>query len=196
MIKTGSKKHPAISRKLKKVYRRSGSVRNWQLFLQTFSRNRSLKRYAARSLDAAISSLQQSMTKNLVSNAEKKILRQVPRYFKNKEMRVFRHDKMQTIDHLAHQKELGEEELHSIRKNLKDLQYDKLLTTKATKKKYYDKLTNKLGSLQDCRIELQLLEEINQQYASTQIQKLVNRRIEKKRRLAGEVTKELSAQNN
>ena len=65
-----------------------------------------------------------------------------------------------------------------------------------TKKKYYNKLMKKLGSLQDCRIELQLLEEINRQQASIKIQKLVNKRVEKKNRLASEITNELKGQNN
>jgi len=196
MIETDSKKHPSISRQLKKVYHRSGAVRNWQLFLQTFSRNRSLKRYAARSLDAAISGMKEFMTSNLVDKAKKKMLRKVPRHFKNKGMRVFRHDKWQAIDHVTHQKELGDDQLHSIRKNLKDLQYDNLMASADTKKKYYNKLMKKLGSLQDCRIELQLLEEINRQQASIKIQKLVNRRVEKKNRLASEITNELKGQNN
>jgi CHAD domain-containing protein len=192
MIKTGSKKKFAIPGKLKKLYVQSGTVRNWQLFIQTFSRNRSLNRYAVRRLDAATDNLRQLMTKNLVSKAGAKMLQQVPRHFENEGMRAFRHNKIKAIEQFAHQKKLADEELHAIRKSLKDLQYDKLLTGARAKKKYYKKLTEKIGSLQDCRIELQLLQEINQQQSSTRIQKLVNNSLQKKNRLAGEITRELN----
>lgn len=194
MLQTASKKSPAIPRKLKKLYAQSGIVRNWQLFIQTFSRNRTLKRYAERRLETAAADMQQMMTENLVSNAAAKMLKRLPDRFTKKEIQDFRHQKIKAIGKLADQPKPRDEQLHSIRKGLKDLQYDKLLASKPAKKKYYKKLSEKLGSLQDCRIELQLLEEINQQQPSTKIQKLLNSNAGKKERLVKQITRTLNSQ--
>lgn len=192
MVNTGSKEKLSLPRRLKKVYRRTGQLRNWQLFMQTFSRNRNLKRYAARSLDTAMENLRQAMQKNLLVKAKAKLLKKIPGECRKNDMQVFRHNKMRVIDDLSGLQQFKDDDFHTIRKNLKDLQYDNLLTKDSHRKKYYKVLTEKLGALQDCRMELQLLEEINRHQASTKIQKLLNNNLQKKNRLLHEIKSELN----
>lgn len=192
MIKSGDKKHSSIPKKLKNVYHHTGVVRNWQLFMQTFSRNRSLKRYALRNLDIALASLRQSMTRDLVRKAAKKLLSRIRGKVEKKQVLAFRHNTLQDIDRLAHRKISNEDDLHAIRKNLKDLQYDKLAGHTGAEKRYYKRLTEKIGALQDCRIELQLLQEINHQHSSARMQRMLNKKIRNKNRLLNDVRTDLT----
>jgi len=121
----------------------------------------------------------------------KKLLHRLPDKLGKNRIRTFRDNTLRDIDRLSHEPIPQADSLHAIRKDLKDLQYDKLLGHSPSEKKYYKKLSDSIGAIQDCKVEVQLLEEINHAHYSTRLRHLLNNKIQKKARLINEVKKEL-----
>lgn len=119
-----------LPKELRKLYGITGEIRDSQLQLEriknTHQNNVELKEYADL-LNSIIRNnrkkLKKKLSGNLLAASEKKIIKRLPEAFDMKRIVDFAQDKINKMEVLRQTRNNEDDDIHSIRKNLKDVMY-------------------------------------------------------------------------
>lgn len=173
----GAKEKIIIGRDLKKVYRIAGSIRDLQLQeerLRSLVSEESKKLLAyflllRREISRLKPELIEQLARDPVGGSWKKTVAGLPALFPLNNFRRFVRQKLNTIYSHIHSARLSDENIHEIRKIIKDLFYNleiyggielKILSVKIRQEKdelFFKKLLNELGHFQDMYMAISLL---------------------------------------
>ena len=176
LLQFRSRKKIRLPKSLKKVYAKSGLVREFQILL---SDPKALKRISLhgsapvkQQLRTAARELERVMRPGLLQDAEKKLVNELPDILEEKTINNFFRDNMEKAKTLVSTRGSTDEQLHDLRKIMKDLLYNAQLLRKETdqvmpsnlwnrrREKYYEKATHELGDYHDAVVHAQQSVEI------------------------------------
>lgn len=164
MLNTKHHKQPVVTKKLKKVYKLSGNIRDSQLQLlryQEADKTKEIEQYTKilhQNIEQFKQEILKLLSKKITTKWGQKGLAAIHQKFGAKDFTKYLKTKQRHIQKMASQKYVSDTSLHAIRKELKELSYNsKYLVDKAfnisnqQKKQYafYDKLSVTLGDFQD-----------------------------------------------
>jgi CHAD domain-containing protein len=163
-----------IPRSLKEQYRQAGAIRDLQLMIAAKPGPQIEHKYIRqlkRKKKQVITKTNRKEINVMIRKTGKGISRQLPEYLPVSVAAKFIHDKLLLIHTVTKKKNLTDEEIHSVRKELKDILYDvknigqsapailREMHWPAEREKFYASLAEDLGKYQDCNVELKKLEE-------------------------------------
>ncbi|MCG2616285.1 CHAD domain-containing protein [Terrimonas sp. NA20] len=174
MISADQRNKIKIPGRLRDEYRKAGAIRDLQL-LTGHTTGAVVKTKYARELDGKRKSLISHAGKTgiirWIKKADKKIRKGLPQYLPVAVAAKFIEGKLAFTRSITRKRAISNEEMHSVRKNLKDILYDVKnigenvpailweLHWSKEKQEFYARLAEDLGKYHDCTIELQKLEE-------------------------------------
>lgn len=174
----GADKKLEVPEGLKDIYRAAGEVRNLQLYRQAilpfFKDTDNYPNIVTGEIDHARSQLSHAVKNFKFHKARREILCRLPSKLPGKALDKFIEDKTKTIDQLL-KKDMQDENLHSIRKALKDISYN-IKALKADEEKYLPIASKKslsaltalmdtLNEYQDHVVHLSLLDSVAPTYS-------------------------------
>lgn len=158
-----------VLRKLKKAYNISGSIRDLQLQQQRIreAANQEPKKPQAyltllqKEIDKLKPELLEIVSENPVAESKKKTDASMPDEFRLQDIQIFLQRKQVNISSIIESGDFSDDNVHAIRKNLKDLFYNLKINGeiepaisfsniwKGKDEKYFDQLLDELGNFQD-----------------------------------------------
>jgi CHAD domain-containing protein len=174
MIPAAPEDELKIPRLLKEQYAKAGVIRDLQLMIAAKPGPHVEQKYMRqlkRKKKQLITQINRKDINLMIRKAGRKISGQLPQYLPVSVAAKFIHDKLLVIHTVTRKKNLTDEEIHSVRKELKDILYDvkniggsapailREMHWPAEREKFYTNLAEDLGKYQDCNVELKKLEE-------------------------------------
>ncbi len=181
LLSQGTTKPIKIPKKLKRIYRQAGNIRSIQLqqkqISTTTKRHLNTTLGYCKLLEKRMRRPKHALTdmhaKTIFSQSKKKLNNQIKASFSESNLIDFAHLKWEAIHSIVQLNDIVDSDLHNIRKQLKDLFYNRkhykaanqnILAASIWKDKrqlFYHQLLDELGKFQDKRVSIDLINDAN-----------------------------------